>query len=202
MRQAGGVGTTRSVILVATPSVPSEPTNAPEQVVARRVDALAAAELHDLAVGQHDLEPGHVVRREAVLEAVRAAGVLGDVAADRADDLGRRVGRVVVRRARPPRRPRGWSRPARRRCAGCPGRPRGSRRIRDSTISTPSSCGSAPPREPRAGAARDDRHAGLVAGARRRAAPRRRRRAATAARGSAAYCSSPSDSYVRSWCGG
>src|SRR3712207_7896502 len=44
---------------------------------------------------EHDAQAGHVVRREAVLEAVRAAGVLGDVAADRADDLARRVGRVV-----------------------------------------------------------------------------------------------------------
>jgi hypothetical protein len=35
-----------------------------------------------------------VVDREAVLEAVRAARVLGDVAADRADLLARRVGRV------------------------------------------------------------------------------------------------------------
>ena len=36
-----------------------------------------------------------MVRREPVLQAVRAAGVLGDVAADRADLLRRRVGRVV-----------------------------------------------------------------------------------------------------------
>ena len=36
-----------------------------------------------------------MVDREAVLEAVRAAGVLGDVAADRAGLLARRVGRVV-----------------------------------------------------------------------------------------------------------
>ena len=67
-----------------------------QQVVARGVDRLAAAQLNDLAVGQHDLEPGHVVGREPVLEAVRSAGVLGDVAADRADDLARRIGRVVV----------------------------------------------------------------------------------------------------------
>ena len=48
-----------------------------------------------LAVGQHHLELEHVVGREAVLEAVRAAGVLGDVAADRAHLLAGRVGRVV-----------------------------------------------------------------------------------------------------------
>ena len=39
--------------------------------------------------------PKHVVHRQAVLEAVHAAGVFGDVAADRAGDLARRVGRVV-----------------------------------------------------------------------------------------------------------
>ena len=63
-----------------------------EQVVAGRVE-LRAAERDDLAVGEHDLQPADVVGGEAVLEAVRAAGVLGDVAADRADDLAR-VGRV------------------------------------------------------------------------------------------------------------
>ena len=64
-----------------------------EQVVAGRVE-FHPAEGDHLAVGQHDLEPGDVVGGEPVLEAVRAAGVLGDVAADRAHDLARRVGRV------------------------------------------------------------------------------------------------------------
>ncbi len=53
------------------------------------------AEVHDVAVGEHDLEARHVRDGETVLEAVRAARVLGDVAADRADLLARRVGRVV-----------------------------------------------------------------------------------------------------------
>ena len=57
-----------------------------EQVVAGRVGRLAA-EPHDVAVGRDDLDPGHVVGGEAVLQAVRAAGVLRDVAADRADLL-------------------------------------------------------------------------------------------------------------------
>ena len=59
-------------------------------------------ELDELAVGQHDVGGQHVVDGEAVLQAVRAAGVLGDVAADRADLLRRRVRRVVeaVRRDR------------------------------------------------------------------------------------------------------
>ena len=57
-----------------------------EQVGPVGVERLAA-ELDDLAVGQHHGQPGHVVDGEAVLEAVRAARVLGDVAADRADLL-------------------------------------------------------------------------------------------------------------------
>ena len=60
------------------------------------VSASGAAELHQLAVGQDRFDAEHVVHGEAVLQAVRAAGVLGDVAADRADLLARRIGRVVV----------------------------------------------------------------------------------------------------------
>ena len=96
---ASGTGTTRSVIFVQIAERALRADERAEQVVAGRVDLLAA-ERDDLAVGEHDLQAGDVVRREAVLEAVRAAGVLGDVAADRADDLRRRVGRVEVRRRR------------------------------------------------------------------------------------------------------
>ena len=107
------------------------------------------AERHELAVGQHRFDAEHVVDGEAVLQAVRAARVLGDVAADRADDLARRIGRVVA---------------AGRRDALCvisrfvtPGSTV-TRRLgmstsrmrfsRESTISTPSGCGSAPPDSP------------------------------------------------------
>ncbi len=65
----------------------------PEQVGAVRVES-CAAELDDLAVGQHEGQRRDVVRREAVLQAVRAARVLGDVAADRAHLLARGIGRV------------------------------------------------------------------------------------------------------------
>jgi hypothetical protein len=71
-----GAGMTRSTILVATPSVPSEPDHG--------------------AVRQDDLEADDVVGGEAVLEAVRAAGVLGHVAPDGAHDLTGRVRRVEV----------------------------------------------------------------------------------------------------------
>ena len=97
----------------------------PEQVGAVRVES-RAAELDDFAVRQHEGQPGDVVRREAVLQAVRAARVLGDVAADRAHLLARRVGRVeeaVARRRRASRR--GSRRRARRRRAGLRGRSRG-----------------------------------------------------------------------------
>ena len=86
---------------MTTASVPSDPTTQAEQVEPGRVDQ-RAAEVHHLAVGQHRLDAEHVMHGEAVLEAVRAAGVLGDVAADRADLLARRIRRVVVaERARP-----------------------------------------------------------------------------------------------------
>ena len=64
-----------------------------EQVRPVRVEGLAA-ELDDLAVRQHDGQARDVVDREAVLEAVGATRVLGDVAADRADLLARGIGRV------------------------------------------------------------------------------------------------------------
>jgi hypothetical protein len=66
-----------------------------EQVVAGPVGGLAASQVDQLAVGQHHLEAGDVVGGEAVLEAVGAAGVLGNVAADGADLLAGRVGGVV-----------------------------------------------------------------------------------------------------------
>ena len=78
------------MIRTAIPSVPSEPMNTPS----RSGPSIVARERDELAVGQHDVDGEHVVDGEAVLEAVRAARVLGDVAADRADLLARRVGRV------------------------------------------------------------------------------------------------------------
>ena len=137
-----------------------------EQVVAGSVDALAAAQVaRRRRRAARPRSAGHVVGREAVLEAVRAAGVLGDVAADRADDLAT-TGRAGSSASARPRAPTStfvtpgsttmrWLSRSTSRIA----------RIRVSTISTPSLCGSAPPDRPRAGAARDDRHARLVTGA-------------------------------------
>ena len=70
-----------------------------EQVEARSVERVAA-ELDRLAGGGEAAHLEHVVQRQAVLQAVHAARVLGDVAADGAGDLAARVGRVeqAVRR--------------------------------------------------------------------------------------------------------
>jgi hypothetical protein len=83
------------------PSVPSDPRNTPRRS-GPACSPVSEPRRHHRPVGQHDLELQHVVRGEPVLEAVRAAGVLRDVAADRADLLAARVGRVVepVRRGR------------------------------------------------------------------------------------------------------
>ena len=90
-----------------------------------------------------------MVDGEAVLQAVRAARVLGDVAADRADLLARRVGRVVeaVRRDRP--------RDVEVRHArldddalAARGRSRGSGSSARARSTTPSATGSAPPESP------------------------------------------------------
>ena len=64
------------------------------QVVAGGL-GLEAAERRQRPVGQHDLDGEDVRRRDAVGEAVRPARVVGDVAADRARLLARRIGREV-----------------------------------------------------------------------------------------------------------
>ncbi len=65
-----------------------------EQVVAVGIQVLAAEADH-VAIGQDQLQAQHVVGGEAVFQAVHAARVLGDVAADGAGDLRGGVGRVV-----------------------------------------------------------------------------------------------------------
>ena len=65
-----------------------------EQVVAVGIEMLAAEPDH-LAGDQHHLDAEHVVGGQAVFQAVHAAGILRHVAADRAGDLRRGVGRIV-----------------------------------------------------------------------------------------------------------
>ena len=64
-----------------------------EEVVAGAVE-MRAADLDDGAVDQHHLDAEHVVGGDAVLQAMGAAGVHGDVAGDGAGELARRIGRV------------------------------------------------------------------------------------------------------------
>ena len=53
------------------------------------------AERRDRAGRQHDLEPKHIVTRDAVLEAARTAGVGGNVSSDAAVRAVSRVGRII-----------------------------------------------------------------------------------------------------------
>ena len=76
------------------PKSPSDPTIGAGEIGADVFEA-AAAERDHLAGRQHGAQAEHVIERHPVLEAVRAAGIEGDVAADRADRLARRIGRVV-----------------------------------------------------------------------------------------------------------
>jgi len=59
---------------------PLRPGQQAGEVVFRVIVGPAASPQH-LSIGQHDLQAGHVIGSDAVLEAVRSAGVLGDVAA-------------------------------------------------------------------------------------------------------------------------
>jgi len=65
-----------------------------EQIVTLGIEMLAADAQH-LAGYQHDLAAEHVVGGHAVFQAMHAAGILRDIAADAAGDLRRRVGRVI-----------------------------------------------------------------------------------------------------------
>ena len=54
-----------------------------------------AAEVNDLAVGEHNFQAGDMVHRHPVHQGVRTAGILSHVAADGASFLAGRVGREV-----------------------------------------------------------------------------------------------------------
>ena len=88
-------------------TMPSVPSDCHEQLEQRETgDVLdpLAAERDERAVGEDDVEAEDVVGGDAVLHAAQPAGVGGDVAADRADLVRRRVRRVpeaVLARARP-----------------------------------------------------------------------------------------------------
>ena len=54
-----------------------------------------AAELHDLSAGQHDLNAGDVIHRDAMHQGVRSAGIFRDIAADGAGLLAGGIGREI-----------------------------------------------------------------------------------------------------------
>ncbi len=84
--RASGLGKRRRVMRVTNASVPSDPSKQPGQVIADHVLHGPAAGV-DGARGRHHLQPERVVAGDAVLDAARSAGALGDVATERADSL-------------------------------------------------------------------------------------------------------------------
>ena len=78
----GGFGTSRRMTFVMIASVPFGSDEQLRQVVADDVLDRLRPGAHDLAGGQHRLEPEDVAFGRAVLEGARTAGALGDVAAD------------------------------------------------------------------------------------------------------------------------
>jgi hypothetical protein len=56
---------------------------------------LRIADLNNLSIGNRTVSATMWIRRDAVFETVRSAGIFGDVSSDRAGGLTRRVGRVV-----------------------------------------------------------------------------------------------------------
>ena len=66
-----------------------------EEIVAGSVERFSA-EVDERAVGENDFEAEDVRGGEAVFEAMRAAGIFGDVAADAARGLRRGIGRVEI----------------------------------------------------------------------------------------------------------
>ena len=93
-RATCGLGSSFTVTSSVTASMPSLPTRTRHQVEPGGIERLGA-ELDRLAFDGVAAHPQHVVQGQAVLQAVHAARVLGDVAADRAGDLAARIGRVV-----------------------------------------------------------------------------------------------------------
>ena len=92
-------GSARSTF-VTTASVPSDADQHAEQIGTGRVGNRGCRCCTSSPLGSTASTLEHVMHGEAVFQAVRAAGVLGDVAADRADLLTRRIGRVVVAEGR------------------------------------------------------------------------------------------------------
>ena len=85
-----GSGSSRTSAEVTIASVPSLPVTS-----ARRSLASVSSSQAIVPSPKHDLDPEHVVGRDAVTEAVQAAGVRADVAADHRGGARGRIGRVA-----------------------------------------------------------------------------------------------------------
>ncbi len=66
----------------------------PRQILTDRFQTVAA-KFDDLAIGQHDLDAQHMVRRHSVLQTVSTAGIESDVSANRADRPAGRIRSVI-----------------------------------------------------------------------------------------------------------
>ncbi len=66
----------------------------PGEIVAGRIKR-GAAKMNELAARQYNLEREYMIRRHTISQRVRPAGILGDIAADRASLLARRIGREM-----------------------------------------------------------------------------------------------------------
>ena len=113
-----GLGSSFTVTSVTTTSMPLRADDEREQVVARRIEGRASRSppARPSIVAAH---AQHVVHGEAVLQAMHAAGILGDVAADGAGDLARRIGRVVQAEWRRRLRDRGIAHAGLHDCDAC-----------------------------------------------------------------------------------
>ncbi len=92
--RAPWAGISRRIARVTMPRVPSLPTNSLTSDSPATSLIRLPPSRDQGAVGQHHVEAEHVVGGHPVLDAAQPAGVGGDVAADRADLVRRRVGRV------------------------------------------------------------------------------------------------------------
>ena len=83
----------RTVASVTMPSWPSEPIIRPSRVEPAGIE-MRAAEFDDFAVERDDGDAQDIVGRHAIFQAMRAARIHADIAADRAGELRGRIGRV------------------------------------------------------------------------------------------------------------
>ena len=168
VRTAAGIGSSRTVMAAGDAEHSLAADEEAHEVGAPRL-AVRGAEPGERAVGQDDLELDDVIGGDAGLEAVRAAGVLGDVAADGARRLARRIGHVLQAE-----RQDGVGEPGvddaglDHRAPAARGRRCRMRLRRVRVTSTASPPGERTARQPGAGAARHERHVGGVQAAHHR----------------------------------